>query len=163
LNDDVDAANNISKIFLCNNNKNYFFHYNSTSNSRGVGILLAADLPFKITYTYKDAFNNLLGFVLESDSVIFSVCSVYGPNDNNKTFFTDLAYHLKDLGDIPVVIGGDWNATYSQSPSKPNLDTLNMFAPPSLIRSGWIADLCTTFKLLDPFRAFHPTQRESGI
>ncbi len=160
INDDFDAADQISKIFLCNNNKNYYFHYNSTSNSRGVGILLAVDLPMKVTYTYKDTNNNLLGLILETDSAIFSVCSVYGPNDNNKIFFTDLAHFLKDLGDIPVVIGGDWNATYSQLSSKHNLDTLNMSAPPSLIRSGWIADLCSSFNLLDPFRAFHPTLRD---
>jgi hypothetical protein len=35
-----------------------------------------------------------------------------------------------------------------------------MSAPPSLIRSGWIADLCSSFNLLDPFRAFHPTQQD---
>ncbi len=145
MNDDITAADKIAKIFLCNSKKNYHFPYNSTSNSRGVGILLALDLPFKITFTYKDNGNNLLGLILESENAIFSVCSIYGPNDNNKALYTLLATHLKDLGDIPVVIGGDWNATYSQSPSNFNLDTLNMASPPSLIRSGWIADLSSSF------------------
>ncbi len=160
MNDDSIEAEKIAKIFLCNSKKNYHFYYNSTSNSRGVGILLAVDLPFKITYTYKDNGNNLLGLILESENAIFSVCSIYGPNDNNKSLYTLLANQLRDLGDIPVVIGGYWNATYSQSPSNLNLDTLNMVSPPSLIRSGWIADLCSTFHLLDPYRAFHPTKRD---
>jgi hypothetical protein len=35
-----------------------------------------------------------------------------------------------------------------------------MASPPSLIRSGWIADICSSFGLLDPFRAFHPTRKD---
>jgi exonuclease III len=151
MNDDKDAVEKISKIFICNNKRNYYFHYNSTANCRGVGILIACDLPCKIIYTYSDTEDNILGLVLESDSSIFSICSVYGPNDNNKTFFSSLSGFIESLGDVPVVIGGDWNATYSQSPSSYNPDTLNMSSPPSLIRSGWIADLCSSFGLLDPF------------
>ncbi len=160
MNDDNDAADKISKILICNKNRNYFFHYNSISNCRGVGILIACDLPCKIIYTYKDMDDNILGLVLESDSNIFSICSVYGPNDNNRKFFSSLSGYLESLGDVPTVIGGDWNATYSQSPSNCNPDMLNMASPPSLTRSGWIADICSSFGLLDPFRAFHPTRRD---
>jgi exonuclease III len=160
MNDDNDAVDKISKILICNKNRNYFFHYNSISNCRGVGILIACDLPCKIIYTYKDTDDNILGLVLEYDRNIFSICSVYGPNDNNRKFFSSLSGYLEILGDVPSVIGGDWNATYSQSPSNCNPDTLNMASPPSLIRSGWIADICSSFGLLDLFRAFHPTRKD---
>jgi exonuclease III len=160
LNGDTDAVEKISKIFMCNNKRNYYFHHNSNTNSRGVGILVACDFPCKIIYTYKDLDDNILGLVLESSGNILSICSVYGPNHNNKSFFSSLSRFIKSVGDVPIVIGGDWNATYSQSPSSYNPDTLNMSSPPSLIRSGWIADLCSSFGLLDPFRAFHPTRRD---
>jgi exonuclease III len=160
LNGDTDAVEKISKIFMCNNKLNYYFHHNSNTNSRGAGILIACDFPCKIIYTYKDLDDNILGLVIESSGNIFSICSVYGPNDNNKSFFSSLSRFIKSVGDVPIVIGGDWNATYSQSPSSYNPDTLNMSSPPSLIRSGWIADLCSSFGLLDPFRAFHPTRRD---
>jgi hypothetical protein len=87
MNDDIDAADKISKILICNKNRNYSFHYNSFSNCRGVGILIACDLPCKIIYTFKDTDENILGLVLEYDRNIFSICSIYGPNDNNKNFF----------------------------------------------------------------------------
>jgi hypothetical protein len=67
---------------------------------------------------------------------------------------------LKLLEDVPVIIGGDWNATYSQLPAGINPDIINMASPPSMIRSGWLADLCSAFHLLDPYRAFHPTRKE---
>jgi hypothetical protein len=35
-----------------------------------------------------------------------------------------------------------------------------MSAPTSLIRSGLIADLYSSFNLLDPYQAFHPTRRD---
>jgi hypothetical protein len=37
---------------------------------------------------------------------IFSVCSIYGPNSNEKKFFNDLSIFLDRLEDIPVVVGG---------------------------------------------------------
>jgi exonuclease III len=160
LNDDIDAIEEISKIFLCNNKRNYYFHHNSNSNSRGVGILIACDFPCKIIYTYKDPDDNILGLVLESSGNIFSICAIYGPNDNNKPFFSSLSNFIKTIGDVPIVIGGDWNATYSQSPAIFNPDIINMSSPPSLIRSGWIADLCSGYGLIDPFRAFHPTRKD---
>ncbi len=75
-------------------------------------------------------------------------------------FYTNISEFLSKLGDIPVILGGDWNATYSQAPAQTNINVVNMLSPPSLIRSGWIADLCCTFNLLDPYRAFHPTLRD---
>jgi exonuclease III len=57
-------------------------------------------------------------------------------------------------------MGGDWNATYSQLPATYNIDMVNMSAPPSIIRAGWLADICNTYNLMDPFRAFHPILRD---
>jgi hypothetical protein len=57
-------------------------------------------------------------------------------------------------------VGGDWNLTYSLSDTKTNPDIVNMSAPPSIIRSRWLADLCETHNLLDLYRAFHPTRRD---
>ncbi len=88
------------------------------------------------------------------------IVSVYGHIDNDKLFYTNISEFLSKLGDVPVILGGDWNATYSQSPAHTNIDVVNMLSPRSPIRSGWIADLCCTYNLLDPYRAFHPTLRD---
>jgi exonuclease III len=160
LNDDNVAVDKISKVFLCNNNRNYYFHYNSPYSRRGVGILIACDIPCTIINTYSDPGSNILGLVLETDKYLFSIVSVYGPNDNDKVFYSNISEFISKLVDVPVILGGDWNATYSQSPAHSNIDVVNMLSSPSLIRSGWIADLCCTYNLLDPYRAFHPTLRD---
>ncbi len=108
----------------------------------------------------RDNDSNILCLTLESVAGKCAIMSVYGPNENSKTFFSNLSDFLCKIGNIPVIIGGDWNATYSQAPTRFNPDIINMVSPPSLIRSGWIADICETFNLLDPFRAFYPTERD---
>jgi hypothetical protein len=40
------------------------------------------------------------------DKYIFAIFAVYGPNDNDKTFFTNIAKFVTDLGDVPVIMGG---------------------------------------------------------
>ncbi len=115
-----------------------------------MGILIACNLPCSITHTFSDIESNILGLLLEMDKYIFAIFAVYGPNDNDKTFFSNLAKFVTDLGDVPVIMGGDWNATYSQLPTQSNIDIVNMQSPPSLIRSGWLTDLCASFNLLDP-------------
>ncbi len=160
LKNDSSSIDKISKVFLCNNNRNYYLHYNSAHNKRGVGILITCDLPCSITHNFTDIESNILGLLLEMDKYIFAIFAVYGPNDNDKTFFSNLAKFVTDLGDVPVIMGGDWNATYSQLPAQSNIDIVNMQSPPSLIRSGWLTDLCASLNLLDPFRGFHPTSRD---
>jgi exonuclease III len=125
-----------------------------------VGILIACDLSFIILDTYHDSNSNILGLTISANGKLFSLCSIYGPNTNDKRFFSDLAAFLKSLEDVPVIIGGDWNATYSQLAAGSNPDIIHMASPPSMIRSGWLADLCSVFSLLDPYRAFHPTRKE---
>jgi hypothetical protein len=87
LKNDTTSIDKISKVFLCNNNRNYYFHYNSVYNKRGVGILIACDLPCTVVHTYSDEESNILGLLLEMDKYIFAISAIYGPNDNDKNFF----------------------------------------------------------------------------
>jgi exonuclease III len=86
--------------------------------------------------------------------------SIYGPNENDVSFYSELASIIRANSDVPVIIGGDWNTTYSPNDPRHNPDVLYMKAIPSKLRSGWLSDLCTEFELSDPFRAFHPTRRD---
>jgi hypothetical protein len=61
---------------------------------------------------------------------------------------------------VPTICAGDWNTTYCTDTGDSNIDIINMHSPPSLIRSGWLADLCDEFGLCDPFRALHYTCKD---
>jgi exonuclease III len=155
-----DHVEKISKLFLTNSSKSYNFFYNSSKNSRGVGILFDNSLNIVIKDTYKDSMENILGFNVDIDGISVYIASVYGPNDNDKDFFNDLAGMLSKYPNIPYIIGGDWNATYSTADVRANIDIINMQSPPSRLRSGWLNDISCSFSLVDPYRALHPTRRD---
>jgi exonuclease III len=150
----------IRKILACNNNKSYDLFFNSSMSKRGVGILLSRSLNYSIKSEYSDTSENILGLVLTIQDCTVKLCSVYGPNHNDKVFFENLARFLNNEYSVPVVIGGDWNTTYSTLDIPHNPDVVNMSSPPSITRSSWLADLCKRHDLLDPFRALHPTRRD---
>jgi exonuclease III len=150
----------IRKMFLTNSSKSYHFVYNSDKNSRGVGILIDSSLSFTITDSYKDPNQNILGLNITINGTALFMASIYGPNDNDKTFFNDLSHVLSLNHNLPIIVGGDWNTTYSTCDSGTNIDIIIMLNPPSKLRSGWLNEICLSSDLIDPYRAFHPSRRD---
>jgi exonuclease III len=134
--------------------------HNSTSNKRGVGILIASSLQYTVINTFRDNNNNLLAIRISiSDSEILLV-SIYGPNTNDSEFFSDLRNILKRNRDIPAICGGDWNTTFSTLEAENNIDIFSMSSPPSVIRSRWLLEICDEYHLMDPYRAINPFKRD---
>jgi hypothetical protein len=123
-------------------------------------MLLDSSLPFTILSVHKCSSENILGVKLVIENSPLLLLSLYGPNDNDVSFYSELASIIRANSEVPVIIGGDWNTTYSPSDPRNNPDVLYMKSIPSKQRSGWLIDLCTEFELSDPFRAFHPTRRD---
>ena len=48
--------------------------------------------------------------------------SIYGPNHNDPGFFALLWDALAKYSSLPVIMGGDWNCSYSSDPLSTNLD-----------------------------------------
>jgi exonuclease III len=134
--------------------------HNSKNSSRGVGILIASNLQYTVECEYRDNANNILAVKIAICGTQLLLISVYGPNNNNKSFFEFLRQILSVNIDIPKICAGDWNTTYCTSPGSENIDIINMTNPPSIIRSGWLADLYEEFHLSDPYRAIHYNKRE---
>jgi hypothetical protein len=130
------------------------FH-NSTSNSRGVGILISNNLQYTVNAEYRDIANNVLALSITVCDTDVLLISVYGPNNNRKEFYLFLHSVLAKFNNVPTICAGDWNATYSTDPGDSNIDVINMSCPPSCIRSGWLAELCDEFNLSDPYRAIN--------
>ena len=138
-----DTTRDIEKIFLSSGNRQYKFYYNSFRNSRGVGTLISSKLNCEIISPFSDEAGNILGLYVNLDSHLLLLVSIYGPNKNNDNiFFQDLNRLLRSYPDIHVIIGGDWNLTYSTANTDSNIDIFRMGSPPSLIRSRALADLC---------------------
>ncbi len=94
------------------------------------------------------------------DNLVLNLVCVYGPNKDDISFYHHLSDFLSTRTGIPSIIGGDWNTTYSTDNSKNNIDIYNMSRPPSIIRSGWLAEVCASHGLIDPYRAVYPVTKD---
>ena len=151
----------LRKNFLTNPFKSYDFHYNSSMNKRGVGFLIKQDLSLSELNRISDVEENFLALLLqdqEGNKII--IVSIYGPNNKNETFFTNLDRSLTTLGKYPTIIGGDWNCTYSTEPVQNNIDCLNMVEVPNMRHSLLMRTLCDKHELSDPFRYLWPNRQD---
>ena len=71
----------------------------------------------------------LLRVVIQGTTVILG--SIYGPNEYNPNFFNLLDTAIRDLGNWPIILGGDWNCTFSSDPILLNIDCRNMVNLPN--------------------------------
>jgi len=142
----------LEKSFLGASVGAYQFRYNSTKNSRGVGILIKNSLGLTVNYVFNDNTENILGLNISLGDQCVNIVSIYGPNSDDMSFFVDLHRFMTMFPDCPTIIGGDWNATFSLDNSVNNIDIFRMLSPPSITRSRAIAEICETYKLTDPFR-----------
>jgi len=160
LNAEPEHTDKIKKLLVYNDNHSYDSYFHSSNNARGVGILISKNLTYKVIKRYEDTDENILGLLIGFGDAKIRIFSVYGPNHDNETFYKKLDTLIEEDNNFPIVCGGDWNTTYSTSPTADNIDIINMRNPPSLTRAGWLRNLCIKHCLSDPFRALHPTLRD---
>jgi exonuclease III len=140
----------------------YKVYFNSSKNSRGVAVLISLQVEHEILDTVNDQQENFILLHLKLNGIEMIIGSVYGPNADAgaNQFYDDLKINLGRWPEIPCVIGGDWNATYSNEPVNVNPDVLFMQNIPSKIRSDLMLDMCADRGLSDPFRILNPDERE---
>jgi hypothetical protein len=100
-------------------------------NKRGVGILINNKINFSVTSEDKDPDDNFLGLKVEIQGTFLYLCSVYGPNKSDPQFFARLRSFIEQFPDYNIIIGGDWNCTWSCLNNENNIDTLNMQTAPN--------------------------------
>jgi exonuclease III len=93
----------------------YEFYCNSTRNKRGVGILIKKNSDFRVLEEKRDTDENIIVLRLlhQGSNRELLVSSVYGPNWVEPLFFNNLRHLLGSEDDVPIIVGGDWNCTYS--------------------------------------------------
>ena len=102
----------VNKIFAIKRSKGLVKHFPD-------GILFTSE-----SHTFTEENFLLVRATLQGKRLIFG--AIYGPNDYNPNFFQKLENGIRSLGDYPVILGGDWNCTYSLDPIEHNIDCLNM-------------------------------------
>ena len=85
------------------------YHACGTQNSRGTSILLHPKTPHKFIHEEHCLEGNYTILVCEIYSNIYTMVSLYGPNDDSPAFFSNLGKKLDELSAENLVIGGDFN------------------------------------------------------
>jgi exonuclease III len=121
----ISAVHDLEKkLFL----KGYKLFHNSSTSLRGVGILVNrnyAESDFLLLNEVSSNDGNILGLHVEINGQKVLFCSIYGPNkDTDITFYDELKNTIRPFN-CPVILGGDWNATFDTSDVNHNLDIVN--------------------------------------
>jgi hypothetical protein len=59
-----------------------------------VGILIATNTNYSIIKEFKEDCENILGLVININGVKIALVSVYGPNHNDRNFFSNISVNL---------------------------------------------------------------------
>ena len=156
----VNCTNDVNKQLRLNPYRSYVGFFNSSRNCRGTGILIAQNLVFSVIEQKNDPGENYILLKVELRGNIIILGAVYGPNKTDPNFFASLANDLRNMGDYPTVIGGDWNATYSSNPIETNIDCYNMQQLPNLRHTLLLIDICNAFAFQDPYRLLNPNRKD---
>jgi exonuclease III len=103
----VSGMDDIKNIFLHNPYGSYECFFNSSSNKRGVGILIKKNLNFSVLRTIADPEENYLLLEVAIAGKSITLGSVYGPNSTNREFFANLERDVNTLDNNNCVLAGD--------------------------------------------------------
>jgi exonuclease III len=129
-------------------------------NKRGVGVLIKSSLSHDILDIRRSQDENILLLHARVKGTEIVIVSIYGPNSNDPGFFAALQDLLREFSNLPVILGGDWNCTYSTEPLAFNIDCLNMNRVPNLNHSVKVREICDNFGLSDPYRFLNPEKKD---
>ena len=105
---DTHFTKDIEKIV--SNEWGYKVYFNSfNSRSRGVAIFFRNNFEFKVHNTFKDNSGNVLILDLEVENQRITLVNIYGPNNDEPSFYDKLQNSIHKFGNNNIMIVGDWN------------------------------------------------------
>ena len=135
-------------------NSNCIFS-NYQSNARGVAILFAKTLDYKINRKIVDTDGNYIILDLTINDKKITLVNLYGPNNDRPIFFKHISKCIEDIDNDETIICGDFNCVLN-----PQLDYHNYKAINNPKAREKILELMNTKDLVDPFREKFPTQKK---
>lgn len=131
----------------------YFCHGNS--NSRGVCILVNNNCDLTV---YKEFYDND-GRVIILDAIImgqqFTLINIYGPNNDNPTFFDNIEKTFNNFDCESVIMGGDFNFVLDVSVDKKGGKNRTNYQA-----QGMVKNIMESHDLIDVWRELHPNIRQ---
>jgi exonuclease III len=149
----------VSSTFNRSRLRDHIFLSNSTDNKRGVAILISKKLNPEVLDTFRDQNQNILLVECNINGNRLILGSIYGPNSTCRQFYRDITSFLERKINVPVILGGDWNVTWSNSGPEDNIDISGMVRTPNFTNGNLLKNLANDFELTDPFRILYPDRK----
>lgn len=148
---DTHTSTISERIFRTHWNSEALFS-SGTSNSRGVCILFRKQIDYKIHSYSSDSEGNYIICDLTVDTNRLTLINLYGPNRDSPNFFDNIIKQAEEIGNISIIICGDFNIIQDQ-----NLDSYNYKNMNNIKAHKKLEELKISTHLFDPFRELYPT------
>lgn len=130
------------------------YHSFKTSNSRGSAILIKSTVPHEIIHEKTDPDGNFVLIVCKIRSVVYTMVSVYGPNEDNPSFYENLEECLETSSCENIIFGGDFNFVVDKEQDSNYLHDGNPNAKKKFLR------MAQNYNLTDVWRYHHPSEQQ---
>jgi len=148
----------VGLLFNLNQNGGYKTIFNSSKESRGVGIAIRNDLEFDLISTFKDEeTENYLIIKAKIRGHELAIGVIYGPNHSDRNFFINIKNICDQLG-CSYILGGDFNTILDQQ--EHSLDRIGEGRVPNKINGQELNRWIREGTVIEPYRFFFPGERE---
>lgn len=123
------------------------------NKTKGVLILVNRKLQLTVEHTGRDNEGRFVFIRCKVHNDRITLVSIYGPNETDSNFFTNISSTLLEQTDSPLVVGGDFNAvvnpaldkSHSETTTNPSSKLLNEFITELNIMDLWRIQNTTFF------------------
>ena len=124
------------------------------SNSRGICVLFNNNFEFKVLKEKGDNNGNYLVLDIQVDNLKITLVSIYGPNIDSPSFYSDIMSVVDDFRNENYIICGDFNLVL-----KPEIDYDNYLHVNNPNAREMLLDIIEERSLIDPFRELYPDRK----
>lgn len=131
------------------------YHSCFSSRSRGTSILFNNNVQYSIITEKKSECGNFLMIVCKIHNESYLFVNVYGPNQDNPTFYKNLNDMIEQFDVHHTIVAGDFNFVMI-----PETDSLNYVNENNVRAKQTFLELSYKYNLIDAWRHMHPTERK---
>ncbi|VDI42705.1 Hypothetical predicted protein [Mytilus galloprovincialis] len=125
-----------------------------TGHSRGVAILLNNKFKVIVHKEYKHKEGNYLILDMTIHEYRITLADIYGPNNDNPGFFTEVQEVISNIQNSSIIMAGDWNVVQDYE-----IDTLNYKTKNNVKAHTKLIEIKNSLDLVDVWRANNPDKK----
>ena len=130
-----------------------FFSGNSSA-SAGIGILFLPNFPLKILEYKEVKIGRIQRLKIEINDITYTLFNIYGPNNDDATFYHNLDMEIEETKGENIIVGGDFNVTLDMK-----LDKKGGATETKRKQREKLTQVIEKYDLCDIWRFYHPTDK----